>query len=143
MDVTVRIGAEVGVGNRIAAVLQPVRAARLAEIKADIERNLGAEGFAIGTLAARHRLPVRTLQRLFEAEGSTFSEFLLERRLSRAHRMLGDARLIDRPIGVIAFESGFTSQPYFNRAFRARFGAAPSEVRAQLRREHDASARAR
>ena len=57
--------------------------------------------------------------------------------------MLGDARLIDHPIGVIAFESGFTSQPYFNRAFRARFGAAPSEVRAQLRREHDASARAR
>jgi AraC-like DNA-binding protein len=106
------------------------RAARLREIKADIDRNIGEE-LSVGTVAARHRLPVRYVQRLFEAEGVTFTEFVLERRLARAHRLLADTRLADRPIGVIAFEAGFTNQPYFNRTFRARFGVSPSDVRAQ------------
>jgi transcriptional regulator GlxA family with amidase domain len=33
----------------------------------------------------------------------------------------------------VAFESGFTNQTYFNRTFRARFGAAPSDVRSRVR----------
>jgi AraC-like DNA-binding protein len=79
---------------------------------------------------------VRYVQRLFETEGTTFTEFVRERRLARAHRMLGDPRLAARPIGVIAYEAGFTNQAYFNRAFRARYGAAPSDIRAQVRRDH-------
>lgn len=117
------------------ARLRGARAARLREIKADIERNLCTEDLSVVTLAARHRLPVRYVQRLFEAEGVSFTEFVLERRLARVHRLLIDQRLADRPIGIIAFEAGFTNQPYFNRAFRARFGTAPSDVRAQARRD--------
>jgi AraC-like DNA-binding protein len=105
----------------------------LREIKADIDRSLGREEFSIASLAARHRLPVRYAQRLFEAEGTTFTEFVLERRLARAYRLLTDPRSPDRPIGVILFEAGFANQTYFNRAFRSRFGMAPSDVRARAR----------
>ena len=118
------------------ASLCGARAARLREIKADIERNIGEQDLSIGAVAARHRLPVRYVQRLFEADGVTFTEFVLERRLVRAHRLLSDPRLGDWPIGTISFEAGFTNQPHFNRAFRSRFGAAPSDVRAQARNDN-------
>jgi AraC-like DNA-binding protein len=107
-----------------------VRAARLRAIKADIRQNLAGD-LSVAVLAVRHRLPVRSVQRLFEAEGITFTDFVLGERLSRAHRMLSD--IVDRPISTIAFDCGFQHISYFNRVFRLRFGAAPSDVRAQAR----------
>jgi AraC-like DNA-binding protein len=77
---------------------------------------------------------VRYLQRLFEDAGTTFTDFVLGERLSRAHRMLTNARYADRAIGTVAIDSGFSHLSYFNRAFRARFGASPSDIRAQTRR---------
>jgi hypothetical protein len=63
--------------------LYSARAARLREIKADVEKHL-AKDLSIAAVAERHRLPVRYVQRLFEADGITFTEFVLERRLARA-----------------------------------------------------------
>jgi len=71
------------------------------------------------------------VQRLFETEGVSFTEFVLERRLERARALLADPHWASRPIGHVAFEAGFANQCYFNRAFRTRFGATPSELRAQ------------
>jgi transcriptional regulator GlxA family with amidase domain len=107
-----------------------VRAARLRAIKADIRQNIGQD-ISVAALAARHRLPVRTLQRLFEADGVTFTDFVLTERLAHAHRMLRDAAHAGRPISTIAFDCGFQHISYFNRVFRARFAAAPSDVRGQ------------
>jgi AraC-like DNA-binding protein len=117
-----------------AAKLGGARAARLRELKADVERNLGDGDLSIGTIAQRHRLPVRYVQRLFESDATTFTEFLLERRLAFAHRLLTDPRAADRPIGLIALDAGFSNQPYFNRTFRTRFEASPSDVRARAGR---------
>jgi len=33
------------------------------------------------------------------------------------------------------FDAGFSNQPYFNRAFRSRFGLSPSDVREQARQK--------
>jgi len=43
--------------------------------------------------------------------------------------MLSDPRLGDRTIGSVAFDVGFGDLSYFNRAFRRRYDATPSEVR--------------
>jgi AraC-like DNA-binding protein len=67
---------------------------------------------------------------LFENEGTTFSEFARNARLSRAYRMLRDPRFADRSISTIAFEAGFSDLSYFNKVFRRRFGGTPSDVRA-------------
>lgn len=115
------------------ARLRGVRAARLAEIKAGIDTRLSDPGLCVAAIARQHRLPVRYVQRLFESDGSTFTEFLLERRLAQAHRVLSDRRFRARPIGSIAFEAGFANQAYFNRTFRTRFGATPSDIRSRLR----------
>ncbi|MGH7067950.1 MAG: helix-turn-helix domain-containing protein, partial [Acetobacteraceae bacterium] len=61
--------------------------------------------------------------------GLVFSRFILDQRVSRAHRMLTDPRRAQRNISSLAFETGFGDLSYFNRVFRRRYGATPSEVR--------------
>lgn len=104
-------------------------AAQLRVLKADIMRNLENADLNIANLAAAHHMSPRSVQRLFEAEGTTLSAFVLERRLERAYRILSDERFGDRNISTIAFESGFAELSYFNRCFRRQFGVAPSDVR--------------
>jgi AraC-like DNA-binding protein len=122
-----RDGAEIAGANG-------ARAARLRAVKSDIVDHLGSLGLSVAEVAARQRLPVRYIQRLFEDAGTTFTDFVLGERLSRAHRMLTDARHAGRAVGTIAFDSGFGHLSYFNRTFRARYGAPPSDIRAQTRR---------
>jgi len=110
-----------------------LRAARLSAIKADIVANLAGPDLAIAAVAARHGVTPRYVGMLFESEGSSFTDFVLEQRLYRAHRMIADPRHADRMISAIAFASGFGDLSYFNRTFRRRFGMTPSEVRARAR----------
>ena len=116
-----------------------VRAARLAAIKADIDENLGRPDLCTDAVAARSGVSGRYVRMLFAGEGQRFSEFVLERRLTRAHLMLTDAQLTARTISSIAFEVGFADLSYFNRTFRRRFGTTPTDVREQARRARDVS----
>lgn len=112
-----------------------LRAARLHAIKTDIIENVGHRNLTIDTLARRHRLHPRYIQRLFEATGTTFSEFLVNQRLSRAHRILMNPRYLGQNISAIAFACGFGDLSYFNRCFRRRFGISPSHLRAEGKRD--------
>lgn len=87
-------------------------------------------------VAARHKVTPRYVQRLFEEAGATYTEYVLGQRLARAHRLLTDARQAERTLTAIAFEVGFSDLSYFNRAFRRRFGATPSDVRARSAAGH-------
>jgi AraC-like DNA-binding protein len=105
------------------------RAARLFSIKEDISDNLGEADLSVAKIAARHGVTPRHVQRLFEDEGTTFTEYLLGQRLAYAHRLLTSPHAADRKISAIAFDAGFGELSYFNRAFRRRYGATPSELR--------------
>jgi AraC-like DNA-binding protein len=74
---------------------------------------------------------------LFKDEGTTFTEFVLEARLRRAHRLLNNPRKISQPINAIALECGFGDLSYFNQSFRRRYGATPTEVRKAARWQGD------
>lgn len=105
-----------------------VRAARLRAIVADVAANLIDGALNVTAVALRHGVTPRYIHKLFEGEGVTFGEFVLGQRLARAHRMLGDSRLSGRAISAIAYDVGFGDLSYFNRTFRRRYGATPSEV---------------
>lgn len=109
------------------------RAGRIAAIKTDILTNLTSPRLSVTAVAARHNLTPRYVQMLFEAEGVTFSEFVLEQRLASAHRMLGDPSRIGQSVQTIALSTGFSDLSYFNRTFRRRFGVTPSDVRRTAR----------
>jgi len=110
------------------------RAARLRAIKADILAHLGDRMLSLSAVAAREGISPVYIRKLFESQGTSFSQFVLGERLARAHRVLSDPRFADRSVGEVAMEAGFGDLSYFNRAFRRRYGAAPSTVRAAVRR---------
>jgi len=105
------------------------RAARLKAIQAHIERNLAEPELSPETVAHRFHISARTLQRHFEADGTSFSGYVLERRLAQVHAALGDPRGETRGIAELALAFGFGNISYFNRRFRERYGAAPSDIR--------------
>ncbi len=61
--------------------------------------------------------------------GLTFTEYRTHQRLEKARQLLSEP---GRRVSDVAFEAGFESIPYFNRAFRRRFGCSPSELRLRL-----------
>ena len=109
-----------------------VRVARMQIIKDDIARHLKDASLSVRTVAARHKVSPRYVQRLFDETGSTFTEYVMEQRLERAHRLLNDPRLSDHPLTTIAFAAGFNDLSHFQRRFRRRYGAAPADVRRAL-----------
>lgn len=105
------------------------RAARLYAIKKEIRENLSDGNFSVTWLAARHRLTPRYIQMLFEQSGTTFTEFVRNERLARAHQMLSSPRFRSKKIVEIALACGLGDLSHFNRSFRARYGTTPSDVR--------------
>lgn len=106
-----------------------VAAARLQSIKAEIRERLGTGDLSAATVALRHGVTPRYVQKLFERDGTTFSEFVLARRLERALQMLRDPGFAMLTISAIAFECGFSELSYFNRTFRRAYNATPSDIR--------------
>ena len=106
-----------------------IRAARLRAIKGDIEAHLTASDLSPSAVAKRHQISDSYIRKLFESEGTSFSQFVLGRRLDRARRMLTDPGWPERSIASIAFDAGFGDLSYFNRTFRHFYGLKPSEMR--------------
>ena len=106
-----------------------VGAVRLASIKADILANLEDGRLNATMVATRNGVTVRYLHKLFESEGITYSEFVLGHRLARAYHHLRSPLHSRQAISTIAFELGFNDLSYFNRTFRRRYHATPSEIR--------------
>jgi AraC-like DNA-binding protein len=106
-----------------------LRAARLKLAKSFIVAHSHRRDISISTVAASLNVTPRYVQRLFEAEGTTFSEFLIGQRLTRAHRLLCEPSSNHSAISTIAYDVGFGDLSYFNRRFRRQFGSTPREVR--------------
>jgi AraC-like DNA-binding protein len=111
-----------------------IRAARLHAIKGDIEAHLTSGELSPSAVARRQQISDSYIRKLFESEGTSFSQFVLGRRLDRARRMLTDVRWVDRSIASIAFDAGFGDLSYFNRAFKRHYGVTPSDVRDPIER---------
>lgn len=111
-----------------------IRAARLRAIKNDIEAHLTHADLSPSALARRQCISESYIRKLFESEGTSFSAFVLVRRLVQAHRMLTDWRREDRSIAWIAFACGFGDLSYFNRTFKRLYDATPSDIRSGAER---------
>lgn len=106
-----------------------LRAARLKLAKAYILEQSHRRQISVGGVAAHLCVTPRYLQRLFEEDGTTFSEFLVTQRLAQAHRRLCEHESIHAAISTIAYDVGFGDLSYFNRRFRRLYGLTPREVR--------------
>lgn len=107
-----------------------LKAARQRAIAARIAARALDPGFGINGLAADLGISPSYVRRLLAESGHSFADAVMDRRLSAAHDLLRDPRQATRRISDIAYGVGFNDISYFNRAFRARYGAPPGAVRA-------------
>jgi len=105
-----------------------VAMAQLATIRRFIEANLSKPELSADWIAKRVGVSRSKLYQLFDTFGGV-GAYVRDRRLRRALLALTDKRSRHRPIYDIGLASGYTSDAAFSRAFRARYGIAPSDVR--------------
>lgn len=106
-----------------------LRAVRLQAIRADIAANLHMTGLSAEDVARRQSVTPDYVRKLFRGQGTSFADYVLEQRLLGAQRALCDPSRAGVQVGAIAYDNGFADISYFNRRFRQRFGATPSDVR--------------
>lgn len=116
---------------------QGLRAARLRSIKDHIRDRIGQHGLAIADVARSLQISESYVRQLLAENGTTFTDLVLSGRLARAHRMLIDPRYSEHGISAIAYEAGFGDLSYFNRTFRRRYRATPSDIRHGARQSTD------
>jgi AraC-like DNA-binding protein len=112
-----------------------VRVERRAAILHEIEKRSSDPGLSAITVASTLGITARYVHLLLEETGARFSHHVLDRRLEKAAALLRDSRWRDRLIIEIAVEAGFTDISHFNRAFRRKFRATPSDIREPLDRD--------
>ncbi len=99
---------------------------RVATAIARMETLLDAPETAAET-AGRVGISTRRLEQLFrDSLGLTPAAYALSLRLAAARRMITDTR---HPLAEVALRCGFSSASALSRAFRAKFGHAPSDLR--------------
>ncbi|MCV7408545.1 helix-turn-helix domain-containing protein [Mycobacterium florentinum] len=95
-----------------------------------VERNLGDPGLDGMAIAAAFHLSLRQLQRLFETDGHTVTEWIRNRRIEHCRKDLANAELVAVPVGVIGARWGLVNAAHFSRLFKAAHGLSPREYRA-------------
>lgn len=105
-----------------------VAMAQLAVIRRFIEENLSEPDLSADWIARRVGVSRSKLYSMFDAFGGV-TAYVRDRRLRRALLALTDKASMHRPIYDIALASGYTSDAAFSRAFRARYGLSPRDVR--------------
>lgn len=86
------------------------------------------QALTVRELAERLHLSPCYFCKLFRKQtGLTFTEYRTQTRIETAKRLLLNPA---KRVSEAAYESGFDSIPYFNRAFRRHVGCSPSEFRA-------------
>lgn len=82
------------------------------------------QAWSIGSLADQAGMSRSSFSRLFhEVVGVTPAAYLADCRIVVAQRLLDD----NRPVGTVALDVGYSSQPAFTKAFTRRVGMSPRE----------------
>lgn len=100
-----------------------------ATILAYIEQRLGDPEFSQDEVASAHHISVRQLQRIFQEQGTTFSQWVQSRRLEQIRRELERAGQPGAGVHDIAITWGIHDASYFSRLFKQRYGMTPTEYR--------------
>lgn len=107
--------------------------AHLRRLRQAIESQMPDPRLSLRRLADSQGVTPRYVQKLFGANGETFSGYLRMRRLERCRQDLTSPQHATRSIPEIYNRWGFKGATQFSRAFRKRFGASPRQVRRQAR----------
>ncbi len=127
---TVSLAGDRDVGTLMGATA--AQTATLNRICQKIEARLGDPELALAAVAAQEGVSMRYLQKLFEAAGSSFGDYVRQRRLERCRLDLMNPLYARDSITTICFRWGFNDAAGFSRAFSERFGEPPRRYRRKI-----------
>jgi AraC family transcriptional regulator len=109
--------------------IAPIASGRLNQVIDYIESNLN-EQLSLVALARIAQMSAFHFARRFKSStGLTPHQYVMQRRIDRAKRLLRDPRL---PIADIAFDCGFATQAHLTAAFRKLVGSTPKLYRTEI-----------
>ena len=102
-------------------------------IKSFVETRLSDPCLNCTLVSEAHGISVRYLNKLFENDDVSLSEWMWARRLDRARVSIESSQTTGQSITQIAYDWGFKDPAHFSRAFKARYGEPPSAYRRGLK----------
>jgi len=108
---------------------ESLRTARLEVAKRYIDQHRAEPDLVPAGAAAALGISLRHLHLLFEPTGTSFAQYVTQRRLQQCRAALASPTDIARSVADIAFGWGFNSLATFYRAFEREFGMPPAAFR--------------
>jgi AraC-like DNA-binding protein len=105
-----------------------VRSSNLARVKAFIRRRLMDPDLTLNDVARGCGLSLRYVHDLFQRDGRTASEYVMDVRLRQARRMLETGSSGATTVINVSLACGFVNSSHFSTVFRRTFGVSPREV---------------
>ncbi|PRX92043.1 helix-turn-helix domain-containing protein [Paraburkholderia sp. BL25I1N1] len=102
------------------------KAGALARIKSFILECLADPSLDVEAIATANNVSVRSLHRLFAAEGTTVTRWLWQQRLCASYKALSEGRC--NRVSDVAMQFGFTNFSHFARSFKQTFGVLPQSL---------------
>lgn len=106
-----------------------------------IAEHLSDPNLTTMVIARCMNISVRQLNRIFAAQQSSVSQWILSQRLAQAAADLSTSGTRSVPIGEVAFRWAFANQAHFSRCFKARYGLTPTDYRRKAMAGDPSSAR--
>jgi len=101
-------------------------------IKSFVETQLSNPSLNCKLVSQAHGISVRYLNKLFEDDAVSLSEWMWTRRLEKARVSIECSRTTGQSITQIVYDWGFKDPAHFSRAFKARYGESPTAYRRGL-----------
>jgi AraC-like DNA-binding protein len=101
--------------------------AALWRVRCWIEAHLASPDMCPEQIARSNAMSVRALHQLFHGQGTSVMQAVREARLARCHEQLLARGATGKTVEQVAFAAGFRDPSHFRRAYRARYGVAPSK----------------
>ncbi len=98
----------------------------LEKVKAFMQHHLSEPGLDVATIARENNVSVRSLHRLFAADGTTAMRWLWQQRLLACYKTLAAGH--DHRVSDVAVMCGFSNFSHFSRSFRQAFGMLPKDL---------------
>lgn len=94
-----------------------------------IETQLGDGDLTLKDIADQQHVSARYIQKLFQQAGTSFSQYLRQRRLEHCRTDLASLSHRNLSISEICFRWGFNDAAHFSRSFRSDYGMSPRGYR--------------
>ncbi|MGP4046233.1 AraC-like ligand-binding domain-containing protein [Streptomyces sp. 2A115] len=95
--------------------------------------NLADPALSVGSVARRHGISVRYLQKLLNQRDMSLAAWIRRERLHRIHQDLSNSALANRTAAEIAARWGILDPTHLSRALKAEFGRTAQEIRRAAR----------